>query len=73
MRLPIREILTAWTRAMHTTPETEALATARLTICVGCEHHRSQLRLPVCSACGCALKLKVFTPEPSCPHQKWPL
>lgn len=70
-------IAVAWYRAFNPTPEQEALAQERLTICNTCEYRIRSERFDwwTCDACGCPIHKKIFSPKPgidACPKEKWP-
>lgn len=78
MKIPdIKEIAIAWKRATRPTPEQQAVAEQRLSICNTCEHKdfRMMIRTYVCNACGCPLSKKVYSPRgpEACPEKKWPI
>lgn len=68
----IEEIFRAWNIAIDPTTKQAELASRRLDICNGCEYKVTNLGINRCSACGCALKGKIFTPAVgACPKGKW--
>jgi hypothetical protein len=71
----ISEIFQAWVAAANPTPEEQALAEYRSSICDSCDKktHVPALNILVCSECGCPLNKKVFSPRgpEACPLAKW--
>lgn len=68
----IEEIFRAWNIALDPTTKQAELASRRLDICNSCEYKVTNLGINRCSACGCALKGKIFTPAVgACPKGKW--
>ena len=71
----ISEIFKAWVAAANPTPEEQILAEYRASICDSCEKktHVPGINIFVCSACGCPLHKKVFSPKgpEACPLAKW--
>lgn len=66
----------AWYRSMNPTPAQEALAQERLGVCTSCEERAwaPAFQWWKCSACGCPLHKKIFSPRPgsdACPRGKW--
>ena len=53
--------------------EQKEVAEKRLEICMDCEEWAKDAIVQHCKACGCATKIKVFTPVGSgaCPRGKW--
>jgi hypothetical protein len=47
----------------------EPTASARLAICLGCEH--LDARAMTCNLCGCALFVKTYWLDQHCPIEKW--
>lgn len=81
MKFPdLGEVAVAWYRAANPTPEQQELANKRLDICHSCEFMVPSEGFPAfrgykCSACGCPIHKKIFSPSPgpqACPKQKWP-
>lgn len=77
MKIPnISEIITAWHHARNPTPEQKELAEYRASICDTCEfkEFKQLIRTHICSACGCPISKKVYSPVPgpeACPKSKW--
>jgi hypothetical protein len=75
MRIPnIAEIAAAWYRAANPTEEQALEAARRIAICDACEMKKfiPLSRMHICSACGCPISKKVFSPNiHSCPLGKW--
>lgn len=76
MKIPdLKEIAVAWARAANPTEEQAAVAEARLAVCDGCEfkEFKQLIRMYTCSACGCPLNKKVYSPRgpEACPKRKW--
>jgi len=72
----ISEIFKAWVAAANPTPEEQALAKYRASVCDSCEEktYFSATNLFICGECGCPLSKKVFSPKPgpeACPLAKW--
>jgi hypothetical protein len=78
----IEEIFKAWRISFDPNHDQAELASKRIEICDACEFKQivslgTVEFLTRCSACGCALKGKIFTPKTykdeggSCPHNKW--
>jgi uncharacterized paraquat-inducible protein A len=67
--IDLLDILNSWRKVFLHTPEQEAEAERRLEICKECQFLKGE-DFPVCGACGCPLKGKVYTGR-NCPIQKW--
>jgi len=68
----IEEIFKSWNIALNPDEKQAELASKRIEICNSCEYKITTLNVNRCSACGCALKGKVFTPAiGACPKGKW--
>lgn len=67
----IEEIITSWLISYDPNNEQSELAAKRIEICDSCEFKIVRLNIPICSACGCPLSRKVFTPVGSCIKKKW--
>ena len=67
------EIAKAWLAAANPTPEQQALADNRISICNECPHRKytKQFDIHVCGQCGCPLSKKIFSPINSCPDKRW--
>jgi hypothetical protein len=71
-----KEIFDAWIISLNPNDEERLLANKRLNVCIGCEFKKETIKnhkwSTICSACGCPLSKKVFSPlfNP-CPKQKW--
>jgi hypothetical protein len=62
------EIFNGWKNLTFPSPEIEALAKQRITICVGCEKFRKN---KTCALCGCYLPAKVRSVRSKCYLKKW--
>ena len=76
MKIPdISEIMVAWARAANPTEEQLEKAEQRAKICDGCEFRTwaTVMHTWKCSACGCPLNKKIFSPKgpAACPKEKW--
>lgn len=76
MKIPdLLEIAVAWKRAAKPTPEQAAVADARLAVCATCAFrtYSEVIHTFTCSACGCPLNKKVFSPKgpDACPEGRW--
>ena len=76
MNIPdLKEIAVAWMRAANPTPEQQATADARLSVCNDCpmKAFKKLTHMYVCDACGCPLNKKVYSPKgkSACPLGKW--
>jgi len=74
--LKITEIVKAWVAASNPTPEQQALAEYRASVCDSCEHkaYAKHIDLYYCNSCGCPLDTKIFSPlsgPQACPLAKW--
>lgn len=74
--LKIVEIAKAWIAAANPTPEQQALAEYRISVCETCPHRQylKQFDTHTCGLCGCPLSKKIFSPLPgeeACPDKKW--
>jgi hypothetical protein len=72
----ITEIFKAWVAAADPTPEEQALAEYRASVCESCDKktYVSAINSFICGECGCPLSKKVFSPKPgpeACPLAKW--
>ena len=69
----LKEILISYATAFNPTEEQKIIAEQRLGICMDCEEWAKDAIVQHCKACGCATKIKVFTPVGSgaCPRSKW--
>lgn len=68
----IEEILKAWNIALDPNEKQAELASKRIETCNNCEYKVTNLGINRCSACGCALKGKIFSPAiGACPKGKW--
>ena len=67
------EIAKAWLAAANPTPEQQALADDRISICNKCPHrmYTKQFDVHYCGQCGCPLNKKIFSPINSCPDGRW--
>ena len=67
------EIAKAWVISFNPSKEQQELADERVKVCDSCEFKKfsSTLWIFYCSACGCPLDKKIFSPENSCPKEKW--
>jgi hypothetical protein len=67
----VTEIFQAWRISYSPEADQAELAAERIQICNSCEFKRDN---PVvhCSACGCALKKKIYSPvKGACPKGLW--
>ena len=74
--LKIVEIAKAWIAAANPTPEQQAIAEYRISVCDSCPHKSYQKHLDMftCGLCGCPLNKKIFSPlkgEQACPDKRW--
>ena len=74
--LKIVEIAKAWIAAANPTPEQQAIAEYRISVCEQCPHKTYVVALNtfVCGKCGCPLSKKIFSPLPgpqACPDKRW--
>lgn len=69
----IKEIVTAYAKAVKQNPEDVAIAEQRYEKCVNCPSRGHLFGLELCLECGCPLEGKIFTPEgkKACPLGKW--
>ena len=68
----IKEIFKAWNIAFDPNDEQTYLAAKRIKICNSCDKKVTNLGINRCSACGCALKGKIFSPiKGACPEGRW--
>ena len=67
--LKIVEIAKAWIAAANPTPEQQAIAEHRISVCDSCPHKTYQKHLDMftCGLCGCPLNKKIFSPLPNTP------
>ena len=70
------EIYKSWKAASNPTNEQDRIAKLRLAKCQNCEHHRHNEMIDYyyCSACGCPISKKIFSPLPGkevCPKSRW--
>lgn len=63
----IKEIKDGWGNYIFPSPEIEAMADARATICAGCPENVAS----ICTKCGCPLASKTRSPQSKCPLSKW--
>jgi hypothetical protein len=69
-----KEIVASWAIAANPTAEQKHVAEIRLRTCMTCEFWaENALGIAYCNQCGCATKVKVFTPKglEACPKGKW--
>ncbi len=67
----VEEIFKAWGIMFNPNDSQNELAAKRMQICDGCEYKKDEPFIH-CSACGCMLKAKVYSPKiGACPHAKW--
>lgn len=76
MKIPdVSEIIHAWKIAVKPTPEQQEIAEYRASVCDVCEFKdfKKLVRAHVCSACGCPLSKKIYSPKGpiACPKGKW--
>jgi hypothetical protein len=74
--LKIVEIAKAWIAAANPTPEQQAIAEYRISVCNECPHkeHIKATDTYICGLCGCPLSKKIFSPvegKISCPDKRW--
>lgn len=69
----LQEIISAWSKSRNPSDEEKDLATLRYEICRTCPKREVKLGYELCTACGCPLDTKVFSPrrENVCPLNKW--
>jgi len=69
----VKEILLSYIAKANPTEEQKEVAEKRLEICMDCEEWAKDAIIQHCKVCGCATKIKVFTPVGSgaCPRSKW--
>lgn len=67
------EIARAWIAAANPTDEERAKAIERSTICDSCDKkdYNDLLKFYYCKECKCPLSKKIYSPENSCPLNKW--
>lgn len=67
------EIAKAWMAAANPTPEQQALADYRISVCNKCPNrsYMKQFDLHTCGLCSCPLNKKIFSPINSCPDKRW--
>jgi len=71
--LKIVEIAKAWINAANPTPEQQAIAEYRASVCNECPHLKTGKYI-TCGKCGCPLSKKIFSPLPgeqACPDKRW--
>lgn len=76
MNIPkLVEIARSWKIATNPTPEQQAVAEERLSVCDQCpsKEFKALIMTYTCAECGCPLSKKIYTPVgPSgCPLNKW--
>jgi hypothetical protein len=74
--MDVIEIINAWKIANNPTPKQEELAKLRASICEVCPSKKVITKkiglATICSACGCPVSKKIFTPKfNACPLKKW--
>jgi hypothetical protein len=74
--LKLVEIAKAWIAAANPTPEQQAIADYRISVCDQCPHKTQvkHLDMYTCGLCGCPLSKKIFSPLPgeqACPGKHW--
>lgn len=74
--LKVVEIAKAWIAAANPTPEQQAIAEYRISVCNQCPHqvYTKAVDLYTCGKCGCPLSKKIFSPLPgdeACPDRRW--
>jgi hypothetical protein len=72
----ITDIFSSWVTALNPNDVEVELAKKRLAICNSCEFKREVFKNQnwsiTCKACGCPIKVKIFSKEEnSCPENKW--
>jgi hypothetical protein len=72
----ISEIFKSWVAEANPTPEQQALAEYRASVCDSCfkKEYVKAFNIFICGDCGCPLSKKVFSPKPgpeACPLAKW--
>ena len=74
--LKLVEIAKAWIAAANPTPEQQAIADYRVSVCDSCPHmqYYKEIDVHVCGKCGCPISKKIFSPLPgeqACPDNRW--
>lgn len=63
----LKEITDGWKNLIFPSPEVEALANKRASICADCDKNVAN----ICSSCGCYLPAKLRSKDSTCPLNKW--
>lgn len=70
----VKEIILSYATAINPTEEQKEVAETRLQTCMNCEFWtENMVGIQYCAKCGCATKVKVFSPvgQQACPENKW--
>lgn len=67
----VKQIIQSWYRLGFADKEIQNIAKERRGVCNACSSKKELLGVSVCGECFCPLHAKTFSPENSCPLNKW--